>query len=136
MRAAHRKTFYHPARLRSALPSPSASNSSNLTSADIPTLYEDDDLISLNKPEGLCSIPERQDKKNDLLSLLSIKLGLRPYVVHRLDRDVSGIILFAKNAAAHASLNDQFSGRTIKKTYAALVHGKMEKDSGKIQKPI
>lgn len=103
---------------------------------DLQTLYEDADVIALNKPEGICSIPERQDKKNDLLSILSVKWGLRPYVVHRLDRDVSGIILFAKNAAAHASLNDQFSGRTVKKTYTALVHGKVDADTGKIQKPI
>lgn len=104
--------------------------------ADITTLYEDDDLIALDKPEGICSIPERQDKKEDLLAYLSVKLGLRPYVVHRLDRDVSGLILFAKNAAAHASLNEQFSGRTVQKTYIALVHGKVTNESGKIQKPI
>jgi len=107
-----------------------------LTPAELRPLFEDNDLIALDKPEGLCSIPDRQDKQNNLLSLLAIRLGLRPYVVHRLDRDVSGVILFAKNAAAHAALNDQFSGRTVKKTYTALVHGKIGTQTGKIQAPI
>lgn len=107
-----------------------------MTPAGIVTLYEDENIIAIDKPEGLCSIPERVDKNNNLLSLLAVKLGLRPYVVHRLDRDVSGIILFAKNAAAHACLNDQFSGRSIRKSYLALAHGQMEDDSGKIEKPI
>jgi RluA family pseudouridine synthase len=107
-----------------------------LTPADIVTLYEDENIIAIDKPEGLCSIPERLEKKTDLLSLLAVKLGLKPYVVHRLDRDVSGIILFAKNAAAHASLNEQFSGRTMRKSYKAVVHGKPENENGKIEKPI
>ncbi len=107
-----------------------------MTPADIVTLYEDENVIAIDKPEGLCSIPERLEKNTDLLSLLAVKLGLRPYVVHRLDRDVSGVILFAKNAASHASLNEQFSERTMRKSYKAVVHGTPLEENGKIEKPI
>lgn len=107
-----------------------------MTPAELVTLYEDENIIAIDKPEGLCSIPERLEKKTDLLSLLAVKLGLKPYVVHRLDRDVSGVILFAKNATSHASLNEQFSNRTLRKSYKAVVHGKPADENGKIEKPI
>ncbi len=58
------------------------------------------------------------------------------YVVHRLDKDVSGVILFAKNAAAHKYLNDQFSHQNIRKTYVALTHGVIKETNGTIDKPL
>lgn len=107
-----------------------------MTPAELIILHEDDNIIAVDKPEGICSIPERLEKGGDLLSLLAVRLGLRPYVVHRLDRDVSGVILFAKNAAAHASLNEQFSNRLVRKSYKAVVHGIPIDENGKIEKPI
>jgi tRNA pseudouridine32 synthase/23S rRNA pseudouridine746 synthase len=99
-------------------------------------LFEDDHIIAVNKPEGIASIPERAPGKESLLSLLSPRFPGKLYVVHRLDKEVSGVILFAKNAQAHKYLNDQFSSRNVFKTYLALVHGIIEEDQGLIEKPI
>jgi len=101
----------------------------------ISILFENDDIIAVNKPEGLASIPERAREKECVLSLLSVFPG-KLYVVHRLDKEVSGIIVFAKNAAAHRNLNEQFSSRAIKKIYVALTHGVINKNSGIIKKPL
>ena len=87
------------------------------------TLFEDADVLAVNKPEGLASIPERDTTQESLLSLLSAARPTKLYVVHRLDKEVSGVILFAKNAATHTFLNEQFSHHTVRKTYLALVHG-------------
>ncbi|MGA1875910.1 MAG: RluA family pseudouridine synthase [bacterium] len=99
-------------------------------------LYEDDHIIAVNKPEGLASIPERERGKESLLSLLSPLFPGKLYIVHRLDKEVSGVILFAKSAQAHTYLNDQFSSRSVFKTYVALVHGVIEENHGLIEKPI
>jgi 23S rRNA pseudouridine1911/1915/1917 synthase len=61
---------------------------------------------------------------------------MRPGIVHRLDKDTSGVILVARTDAAHRALAEQFAGRTVEKTYLALVHGKVRADSGRITKPI
>ena len=86
-------------------------------------LFENDDILAVSKPEGLASIAERHEEKQNLLSRLSGKAQGKLYVVHRLDKEASGVILFAKNAGTHRFLNEQFSKWTIKKTYVALVHG-------------
>jgi tRNA pseudouridine32 synthase/23S rRNA pseudouridine746 synthase len=101
----------------------------------IPILFENEDIVAVNKPEGLASIPE-QRAKDCLLSLLSSMFSEKLYVVHRLDREASGVILFARNAAAHKYLSEQFSGRSVKKTYAALTHGVIEENSGVIERPL
>jgi tRNA pseudouridine32 synthase/23S rRNA pseudouridine746 synthase len=102
----------------------------------IPILFEDNDVIAVNKPEGLTSIPGSEKGKDTLLGLLSKQFDRKLFVVHRLDKDVSGVMLFAKNAAAHKCLNDQFSNHSIQKTYIALVHGTVEAAKGGINKPI
>jgi tRNA pseudouridine32 synthase/23S rRNA pseudouridine746 synthase len=102
----------------------------------IPILFEDDDILAVNKPEGLASIPEGVRGRDCLLSMLSSMFPGKLYVVHRLDKGVSGVILFAKNAAAHRHLNDQFSSRSISKTYVALAHGVIKEASGIIDKPL
>jgi RluA family pseudouridine synthase len=102
----------------------------------IPILFESDDILAVNKPEGFASIPEGDKGKDCLLSLLSSASSGRLYVVHRLDKEASGVILFAKNAAAHKYLNEQFSNRSVRKTYVALTHGVIEETSGIIDKPI
>ena len=102
----------------------------------IPILFENSDILAVDKPEGLTSIPGSEKGKETLLELLSKLYSEKLFVVHRLDKDVSGVMLFAKNAAAHKCLNDQFCGRTVKKTYCALVHGVLETSDGSSSKPI
>jgi tRNA pseudouridine32 synthase/23S rRNA pseudouridine746 synthase len=102
----------------------------------IPTLFENDDILAVDKPEGLASIPESEKGKDCLLSLLSSAFPAKLYVVHRLDKEVSGVILFAKNPAAHKYLNDQFSKQGIRKTYLALTHGVIPETGSVIDKPL
>ncbi len=99
-------------------------------------LFENEELIALDKPEKLASIPERNPRKPSLLQLLNDRLGRRGYVVHRLDKEVSGVILFAKTPAAHRHLCQLFEKRRVRKTYAALVHGWMEASRGTIEFPL
>ncbi len=101
-----------------------------------PVLFENDDVLAIDKPEGLASIPGRPAGEDSLLSLLSAELSYKVFVVHRLDQEVSGVILFAKNAAAHKLLNEQFADRLVKKTYLALVHGSLETADGLIDRPM
>jgi RluA family pseudouridine synthase len=100
------------------------------------TLFEDADVLVVNKPEGLASIPERDTTQESLLSQLSAARPTTLYVVHRLDKEVSGVIIFAKNAAAHKFLNEQFSHHTVRKTYRAVVHGVIAQESGTIHKSL
>ena len=102
----------------------------------LPILFENDDVIAIDKPEDLASIPERQKAAPNVLSQLSAESGHRIYVVHRLDKDASGVILFAKNARTHKFLSQQFTSRTVKKSYLALVHGVIAESRGVIDKPL
>lgn len=102
----------------------------------IPLLFEDADVLAVNKPEGLASIPERDPSQESLLSLLSTDRPTKLYVVHRLDKEVSGVLIFAKHATAHTFLNEQFSHHTVRKTYRAIVHGAMAQASGTIDLPL
>jgi tRNA pseudouridine32 synthase / 23S rRNA pseudouridine746 synthase len=102
----------------------------------IPVLFENDDLIAVDKPEKLASIPERNREKVCLLKILSETLERKLYTVHRLDKQVSGVILFAKTPAAHRQLNLMFEHRQVQKTYMALVHGEIAGERGVIDKPL
>lgn len=99
-------------------------------------LFEDDDVLAVDKPEGLASIPERDTTQESLLSLLSASKPTKLYVVHRLDKEVSGVMLFAQNAAAHKYLNEQFSHHSVRKIYLALVHGIVAQESRTIDTPL
>lgn len=105
-------------------------------SNEINILFEDEDIIAVDKPEGLASISESDTKIQTLHSILEKKVNHKFFIVHRLDKEVSGVILFAKNAKAHKLLNKQFNDRTINKTYIALVHGDVINGNGVIDKPI
>jgi len=102
----------------------------------IEILFEDKNIIAVNKPEGLASITENDTNIESLHSLLEKKLTHKLFVVHRLDKEVSGVILFAKNANTHKYLNDQFAERKIIKHYTAVVHGIIKENDGVIKKPI
>jgi RluA family pseudouridine synthase len=99
-------------------------------------LFEDADVLAVSKPEGLATIPERAGKTDSLLFLLQREGAAKLFVVHRLDKEASGAILFAKNAAAHRFLNGQFARREVAKTYAALSHGVIEEAAGAVDRPI
>jgi 23S rRNA pseudouridine955/2504/2580 synthase/23S rRNA pseudouridine1911/1915/1917 synthase len=95
------------------------------------TVLENDEFIALNKPAGVLSIPDREGKETSLKRLLEEKYG-KIYVVHRIDRDTSGLIVFAKNETAHKELSQLFESREIEKYYVGLVHGRFSQPSGNI----
>lgn len=98
-------------------------------------IFEDDDFIALNKPSGLLSIPDREGKEVSLKALLKEKYG-NIFTVHRLDRDTSGLILFAKNETTHKYLSQLFEERQIKKIYTGLVVGCPSEKKGSINLPL
>src|SRR6185437_15450481 len=112
-------------------------------------VYEDDDLAVVNKPAGMmvhagAGATEDERNRGTLVNALLHRFGmlsgvggeLRPGIVHRLDKETSGLIVVAKNDAAHRKLGAQFSERKVKKTYVALVHGWLKTDKGTISSPI
>ncbi|MEI8278315.1 MAG: RluA family pseudouridine synthase [Bacteroidota bacterium] len=100
-------------------------------------LYEDSDLIIVNKPAGLLVIPDRFDTNMPCLNkLLETQLKSKVWVVHRLDRDTSGVICFAKNEETHRHLSKLFQEHDIEKYYVGLVHGRLIPEEGRIEKPI
>ena len=128
-------------------------------------IYEDEEVVVVNKPSGLVVHPAsgvpsgtlanalavhfihlrnadfgfRHDKSGAVLNPQSAfrnPQSLRPGIVHRLDRDTSGVIVVAKTARAHESLSDQFRARTVFKSYVALVHGVTREEKGKIEQPL
>ena len=113
-------------------------------SIPLDVLYEDDDVVAVNKPAGMVVHAGAGNPRGTLVNALlgrglPLSQGgdvLRPGIVHRLDKDTSGIILVAKNDAAHAKLGEDFRQRTVKKTYIALVEGLLEEDSGRIELAI
>ena len=99
-------------------------------------IFEDEDIIIVNKPAQMLTIPDRHDAA--IPSILGDLRRTHPQVftVHRIDRETSGILVFAKNEAAHRHLSMQFENRETKKIYLALVEGIMPDDTGRIDKPI
>jgi 23S rRNA pseudouridine1911/1915/1917 synthase len=118
---------------------------------DIPLdiIYEDDDLVVVSKPAGMmvhagAGATEDERNRGTLVNALLHRFGelsevggeLRPGIVHRLDKETSGLIVVAKNDVTHRKLGQQFSGRQVKKRYVALVHGWLAKDRSTINTPI
>lgn len=113
---------------------------------DFETIFEDENLIVINKPAGLLVHPGKKfDTRKTLLDILTerykklsvLSWGLeRPFLVHRLDKDTSGIMLVAKNPQTQYLLSKQFENRIIKKVYRAIVDGKVKTDTGEIVAPI
>ena len=107
-------------------------------------LFEDDDLIVINKPAGLTVHPGAGQREhtlvNALLSHCTTLSGIggkeRPGIVHRLDRETSGCLVVAKNDLAHRELSRQFADRNVEKIYLALVAGKLRKPAGIIEERI
>lgn len=98
-------------------------------------IFENDSFIAINKPAGLLSIPDREQTQTSLKDILLAKYGAI-YTVHRLDKDTSGIILFAKTEAAHKYFSQLFEERKIEKYYVGLVHGSVAEKKGTLDAPI
>lgn len=114
---------------------------------DIPldVVYEDDDVIVVNKPSGLVVHPAPGHSGGTLVNALLFHCGaslsgvggaLRPGIVHRIDRDTSGLIIAAKNDYAHQFLSAQLADHTLARTYECIVVGNLREDSGTVDAPI
>jgi len=113
---------------------------------DLPVriLYEDEAVVAIDKPAGLVVHAGAGAHTGTLVnrlvhhfqSLSGVGGELRPGIVHRLDKETSGVLLVARTDAAHRALAEQFAGRTVEKVYLALVQGRIRSDSGRITKPI
>ncbi len=110
----------------------------------IEIVYEDRDIVVVNKPPGMMVHPIPTKMKGTLVNALLYILDdlqgiggeLRPGIVHRLDKDTSGVMIVAKNDFAHKFLSDQFKNRVIEKLYLAVVKGRVEEDEFVVEKPI
>ena len=130
-------------RLKVALPPPPPSP---LTPEAIPLdiIYEDDDLLVVDKPAGLTVHPAPGHRAHTLVNailsriphLAALSDSLRPGIVHRLDRDTSGVMVVAKSSLAQTKLAEQFKARSVAKTYLVLVKGKLTPENGIIEAPI
>ncbi len=99
-------------------------------------IFEDDSIVILSKPAGVLTIPDRYDKEAvNLRKLLETKYG-KIFVVHRLDRDTSGVMIFAKDAESHRILNQQFQDNQVEKLYHVVVSGIVPKDEISIDIPL
>ena len=108
---------------------------------NIPIVYEDEWLLVLNKPSGLLTIPTPKKESRTLSSILNDDLkrrGLsyRLYPCHRLDRETSGLIVYAKGKSMQKKMMEEFWRKSIKKTYIAFIQGRLSKDEGDIHYPI
>jgi 23S rRNA pseudouridine1911/1915/1917 synthase len=98
-------------------------------------VFENDDFIAINKPAGLLSIPDRTQSETSLKDILINKYG-NIFTVHRIDKDTSGLIVFAKNEVAHKFLSQAFEERKVEKYYQGIVHGSPAAKSATIDAPI
>lgn len=116
-----------------------------LTPENIPLdiVYEDDDVIVVNKPQGMVVHPAPGHPDHTLVNALlyhsplsTINGAFRPGIVHRIDKDTSGLLMVAKNDLAHQSLAEQLRNKTNKREYLALVYGQIKEDEGTIDAPL
>jgi len=114
---------------------------------DIPLsiIYEDDHLLVVNKPQGMVVHPAAGNFSGTLVNALIHHCGeslsgingvIRPGIVHRIDKDTSGLLIVAKSDAAHQSLAAQIKARSVVREYRALLHGNLKEDSGTVDAPI
>lgn len=107
-------------------------------------VYEDDDVAVVNKPQGMVVHPSAGHTSGTLVNglmhqiknLSGINGVIRPGIVHRIDKDTSGLLMVAKNDSAHEKLAEQLKAKTSKRRYLAIVHGNLPSDKGMIEAPI
>lgn len=112
----------------------------------IETVYEDDDIIVVNKPKEMLTHPTTKETTGTLVNALLYKYGyeglsdingvMRPGIVHRLDRNTSGLLMIAKNNIAHEFLTEQIKTKSAKRQYLAVVHGNFDEREGTINAPL
>ncbi len=130
-------------RVNIAIP-PAAPSTLSPEAIPLNIIYEDDDLLVIDKPAGLTVHPAPGHPSHTLVNailsyfphLADIGDSLRPGIVHRLDKDTSGVMLVAKNSAAQANLAEQFETRSVAKTYLVLVRGHLTPENGIIEASI
>ena len=112
---------------------------------ELDIVYEDDDVLVINKPKGLVVHPAAGHQDDTLVNGLLYAMGdslsgingeLRPGIVHRIDKDTSGLLAVAKNDLAHTVLASQLKDHTMARTYEAIVCGSMKEDAGTVDAPI
>jgi 23S rRNA pseudouridine1911/1915/1917 synthase len=123
-----------------------SSTLTNFSPENIPLeiVFEDDDIVVVNKPAGLVVHPAAGTPSGTLANALAYHFeklsthagAIRPGIVHRLDKDTSGLLVVAKTESGHENLADQFRAREISKNYVALVYGVVKQESGRIEQPI
>ena len=107
-----------------------------MESKGVSIVFEDEDFIAVNKSAGMLTIPDRHDETQlSLYKRLTDRYG-KNFIVHRLDRDTSGLVLFAKNETSHKYLSRLFEKRNIEKIYLGIVRGSLPEKTGSIDEPI
>ena len=104
----------------------------------IAVIFKDDDLVAINKSTGLLTVPDSEGRSESVESLLNAHFGAKPgesrvHVVHRLDRDASGILVFARNGDMRDRLKALFATHEISRVYVAVIHGAMDPPSGTLR---
>lgn len=112
-----------------------------MTMSGINVVYEDDHIVVVEKPAGMLVIPAPKDESNTLTGILNRELdsrgvGTHLHPCHRIDRDTSGLILYAKGKKTQQAVMDEFRRRGVKKVYLAFANGRLERRSGTIDRPI
>lgn len=110
----------------------------------VPIVYEDSDLVVVNKPQGMVTHPAQGNRSGTLVNALLWQVGdlsgingvQRPGIVHRLDKDTTGLLVVAKHDQAHLRLSAELKARQIKREYLALVHGGFRQEQGTVDAPI
>lgn len=111
----------------------------------VDVVYEDDDLLVVNKPQGMVVHPAAGNYSGTLVNALMYRCGdslseingvIRPGIIHRIDKDTSGLLVVAKNNAAHIRLAEQLKERKALRRYIALVNGNIREDGGTVNKPV
>jgi 23S rRNA pseudouridine955/2504/2580 synthase/23S rRNA pseudouridine1911/1915/1917 synthase len=99
-------------------------------------IFENERFVAINKPAGLLTIPDRHNEKLDSVYKIFQQQYQKIFIVHRLDRDTSGIILFAKDEATHKFLSQLFEQRNVEKYYQGIIQGTLQNKKGVIDEPI
>ena len=131
-------------RVECDIPEPVSVDISPQYNLDLPIIYEDDDLAVVAKPSGMVVHPAAGNMSGTMVNALLARLNglsgiggeLRPGIVHRIDKDTSGLLLVAKNDFSHISLSEQLKAHTIDRVYMAIVQGRLSQADGSVNGPI
>jgi 23S rRNA pseudouridine1911/1915/1917 synthase len=99
-------------------------------------IFENDDFVAVNKSAGMLTIPDRHDETQLSLYKILLKQYGKIFIVHRLDRETSGLVLFAKNEVSHKYLSQLFEQRNIEKIYLGIIHGSFPAKKGSVNEAI